>query len=135
MPWLSVRLLRLSLAALVTGAFLGGWRLAGLPTAADWIPRLRSAHVHLMLFGWLLPFVLGVGYWILPRHPGSDQPRGSPRRAHAGAALLAAGIAGGAAGILTGLPVIAIAGRATAVAGVAVFVSLLWPRARGVAIG
>jgi hypothetical protein len=62
MPRTSVWLLRLALGSLLAGAASGGWLLGYEPWSSAWLPRLRAAHVHLMLFGWLVPFVLGTAY-------------------------------------------------------------------------
>jgi hypothetical protein len=134
MPPVSAWLLRLSLVALLGGGALGGWLLGVEPWASAWLPRLRAAHVHLMLFGWLLPFVLGTGYWILPRH-ASGEARGSPRLGVAGAALITAGVVLGPAGALAASRSLERSGLACALAGAGLFLSLLWPRVKAFGIG
>jgi len=129
MPPISVWLLRVSLLALLGGAALGGWLLGAEPWASTWLPRLRAAHVHLMLFGWLLPFVLGTGYWILPRH-ASGEARGSPRLGLAGATLITIGVVLGPAGSLAGSLSLRRSGLACALAGAGLFLRLLWPRVK-----
>jgi len=129
MPPVSVRLLRLSLLALLAGAALGGVLLAAEPWGSAWLPRFRAAHVQLMLFGWLGPFVLGTAYWILPRHP-QGEGRGSSGQARAASILLQAGVLLGPAGALAGWSVVARAGSLAAISGVALFVGLLWPRVK-----
>jgi heme/copper-type cytochrome/quinol oxidase subunit 1 len=129
MPTVSVRLLRLSLVALLAGAALGVWLLAVEPWNSLWRPRLRAAHVHLMLFGWLMPFVLGTAHWILPRH-ASGEERGPARLAAAGAGLIGLGVLLGAAGALAGTASPERGGTACAIAGGALFLRVLWPRVK-----
>jgi hypothetical protein len=128
MPAISAWLLRLSLVALVTGAALGGWLLGAEPWSSEWLPRLRAAHVYLMLWGWLLPFVLGTAFWILPRH--AEVGRGSLRLGRAGTTLLSLGVAIGLTGALVGGDGVWRGGLACTVAGAIVFLRLLWPRVK-----
>jgi cbb3-type cytochrome oxidase subunit 1 len=60
-------MIRLSLVALVAGTTVGALLLGGMPAAVRQAGALRAVHITLMLFGWLVQFVLGVAYWILPR--------------------------------------------------------------------
>lgn len=127
MPRLSVWLMRMSLAGLVLGGGIGAWLLAAEPWASPWVGRLRLAHVHLMLFGWLLPFVLGTAYWMLPKH-AAGAPRGSPRAGWTAGSLVIGGALTGAIGALTGSPAVQRLGTAGVVAGGGAFIALLWPR-------
>jgi hypothetical protein len=129
MPPATIRLLRLSLVSLVVGAALGAWLLATTPSVSPWAPRLRAAHIHLMVFGWLVPFVLGTAYWMLPRHP-EEPARGSTRAATLAVVLLGAGVALGAAGPLAGSPVLARSGQGAVLLGALTFLRLLWPRVK-----
>jgi nitrite reductase (NO-forming) len=129
MPVISVRLLRLSLLALTVGAALGAWLLGAEPWSSAWLPRIRAAHVHLMLFGWLMPFVVGTAYWILPRHPRSPE-RGPGGLATAGFRLIGLGALLGSMGPLTGVPLLQGGGLACSVAGAGLFLRLLWPRVK-----
>lgn len=129
MPAISVWLLRLSLVALLTGAALGAWLLGAEPWPSEWLPRLRAAHVYLMLFGWLLPFVLATAFWMLPRHT-QGAGRGSPGLGIAGTALLSAGTAIGLTGSLAGVPPLWRGGLACTILGALTFLRLLWPRVR-----
>jgi heme/copper-type cytochrome/quinol oxidase subunit 1 len=129
MPTISVRLLRLSLLALLTGAALGGWLLGAEPWASAWLPRLRAAHVHLMLFGWLMPFVMGTAYWILPRH-GRGEERGPVRLANGATWLIALGVLLGPAGAIAGLAAVQQGGLGCTVLGGGLFLRLLWPRVK-----
>jgi heme/copper-type cytochrome/quinol oxidase subunit 1 len=129
MPRLSVVLLRTALVSLLLGTALGGLQLAGVPALAAGHPGIRDAHRTLMLFGWLLPFVLGTGFWMLPRHAG-DLPRGRDGLAWLAAVVYAAG-----AGMRLLEPLLSVrwgwdraAGTGGIVLGAAGFVGLLWPR-------
>lgn len=127
MPPLSVWMLRGALCSLLAGSALGAWLLAGEPLAGANHPALRDAHFTLMLFGWLLPFVLGTAYWMLPRHAGGE-PRGARGVIRLSAAAYAAGVAirlGGAMGVGgTGVSV----GTALLLTGTAGFITLFWTR-------
>jgi hypothetical protein len=129
MPPISVRLLRLSLLALLTGGAIGAWLLGSEPWGSLWQPRLRAAHIQLMLFGWLLPFVMGTAYWMMPRHP-QGEPRGPAARGWAATALLHLGVVLGPLGALAGWGLVARAGAFTALTGALLFLGLLWPRVR-----
>lgn len=129
MPRLSIWLLRFSMGALVTGAVLGAWLLAMEPWPSVWAQRLRGSHVHLMLFGWLLPFVLGVAHWILPRY-ATGEARGSVRLARAGGILLVSGAVIGAGAPLLDLPGWRTGGTLATAAGALLLVRLLWPRVK-----
>jgi hypothetical protein len=129
MPPLSVWMLRLSLACLLVGAGAGSLLLSGV-TGGGAADPLRSAHLDLMLFGWLVQFVIGVAYWILPRHAGGPE-RGSLVLAWTAFWMFQAGMASalaGAAGLAPG-PAMPL-GRGLVVIGTLLFVALLAPRAR-----
>lgn len=134
MPTVSVRLLRLSLIALLAGAAIGAWLLAVEPWDSGWLPRLQAAHIHLMLFGWLMPFVIGTAYWILPRHARADE-RGSVPIATGATWLIGAGVVLGPAGALAAIPGLERAGLACTLLGGALFVRLLWPRVKAFGVG
>lgn len=129
MPRLSVWLLRGSLLNLLAGGALGGWLLSVEPAAFLWTVRLRAAHVHLLLFGWLLPFVLGTAYWILPKHARGD-PRGSNAWGWSGGLLVIGGGVLGTGGTLLGWALVQRLGTLAVVAGTATLVALLWPRVK-----
>lgn len=130
MPRLSAWMVRLSLVSLALGALAGGVLLAGVPVSAPHGAALRQAHLDLMLFGWLVQFVLGVAYWMLPRYATKPE-RGSP------------GLAWGAFALFQGGLALAVVGRALAPPGIApgvgrlllagatfVFLGLLWGRVK-----
>ncbi len=129
MPTGSIWLLRLSLVSLLAGTGIGAWLLGHEPWGSLWLPRFRAAHVHLMLFGWLIPFVLGTAYWILPRHADQDE-RGSRAAATLAIGLLGLGIPVGLAGALLGVAPVQNSGTLCVVAGAMVLITLLWPRVK-----
>ena len=89
-----------------------------------WLWLLRPAHVEGLLFGFMVQFVMGVGYWMLPRAPARVGTRGM-----AGAlTLLNAGVLLACAGAW--MPVAAVAGRGGEAAAVALFAAHVWPRVR-----
>ena len=69
--------------------------------------RLRVAHVHVNLLGWVSMFIFGVAYHVLPRFTG--QPLHSPRLADLHVVLANVGLVGMALGF-------ALAGPGPAVA-------------------
>ncbi len=74
MPRLSFWAVRLALLYLLVGFTLGALLLAnkGLPFA-PWIWTLLPIHITFMLFGFLVQFVMGVAFWILPRFTGGSR--------------------------------------------------------------
>lgn len=124
---------------LALGFSLGAFTLlAKASGSASPLWLLRETHIHLLLFGWLVQFAMGVALAIFPRL-ASGPPRGDPRAAWLVFGLLNSGaICGGVAPIAasvdfpaghTGL--LALAGACDAVA-VAVFARLMWARVRTV---
>lgn len=98
------------------------WIDAGL---RRWIP----AHVESMLCGWLLQFMLAVGYWILPRR-GHAHQRGRRAAAVAGAVLLNGGVMLVWASAGAGSADILVVARAAQAAGIALLAWHFWPRVR-----
>lgn len=129
MPRISLLLLRGSLLALVLGGAIGAWLLGAEPWASPLVVRLRAAHVHLMLFGWLLPFVMGTAHWMLPKH-AAGHPRGSPVAGAIATTLVLGGAAAGAAGALLGSAPVQRAGTLAVIAGGAAFIGIFWPRVK-----
>jgi heme/copper-type cytochrome/quinol oxidase subunit 1 len=128
MPSLSVRLLRLSLASLLVGSLIGAWLLAAEPWPSIHLAALRTAHLQLMLFGWLVPFVIGTAYWMLPRHPGGG--RGPLGLARLGYGLMLLGVVLGTSGPLAGLASVHLGGIGCSCLGTGLFIGLLWSRVR-----
>jgi hypothetical protein len=108
-------------------------RPAGLwPTLPD--AAIQLGAIHLLTVGWLLQMILGVGFWMFPRHPTAP-PRGDPRWGWWAFGLLNVGLAlrltcepwrlgfGGPAWPLVLSAACQFAGAVTALV-------LLWPRIR-----
>lgn len=129
MPPLTVWLLRAALASLVGGTVLGALLLAGAPAAGALHPALRQAHLLLLLFGWLLPFVLGTAYWMLPRH-ATGPGRGAPTLGRAAAAAYGAGLGLRLASLVPGGGWLAAPGALFLALGAAGMIGLLWSRVR-----
>jgi len=132
MPRLSVIAVRLSLLHLLAGFTLGALLLAhkGVPFA-PWAWRLLPGHMDLLLFGFVIQLAVGIGYWILPRYPGADAPRGRAWPVWAAVALINAGVllalAVGWFNLPTGL---LAAARVLEGAAAALFAAHAWGRVR-----
>lgn len=92
MPRPSVYFIRTSLIYLLFGFTFGGLLLANkglIISPAIWMGS--SIHIEFDLIGWLVQFVMGVAFWILPRF--SKGPiRGNERLSWAAFILINAGI-------------------------------------------
>ena len=72
------RYIKTSFVFLLTGLLLGGWIIVGELVAGRYPPRLFiTAHVHLLLVGFMLMMVMGVATWMFPR-PARDDTRYRP---------------------------------------------------------
>ncbi len=128
MQKLSVWAVRLSLVYFALGASVGALLLAGKAVALPpWLWLLRAAHVEVLLFGFMVQLVMGVGYWILPRVPA---PRGEPLMT-AALAFLNAGVwtVALATALLPGTAWF-LGGRLCEAAAVVLFAAHVWPRVR-----
>ncbi len=132
MPRLSVWMIRSALVALVAGSILGAVRLGDLPSAGEHAEPLRAAHADLMLFGWLVQFVLGVGYWILPRYAQAPD-RGPAWAAWAAVIAFQIGLAAAVTGATFMQAKATIAARLLFATSTLVLVVLLYPRAKAFA--
>ncbi len=69
MPDVSRFMIRAALLWLLAGGVTGAVLLAekGIPLwAGAWI--LLPMHINTVIFGWMIQFVLGVAYWMLPKY-------------------------------------------------------------------
>ena len=83
MPPLIRRYIKTSFAFLITGLILGGYLTVGQFLLGSYPPRLViTAHVHLLLVGFMLMMVMGVATWMFPR-PAKDDARYRPELAEA----------------------------------------------------
>lgn len=129
MPRVSAWAVRLSLLYLSAGFVLGALLLSNkafpvLPAAWSWLP----VHADLLLSGWMIQLALGVAYWILPRFTGGV--RGGEGAALPALAVYNLGIWLAAAGTLSGLTALALAGRVLQAGGAALFLFNLWRRVK-----
>ena len=77
------RYVKTSFVFLAVGLLLGGWIVIGEFAAGVYPPRLHiTAHVHLLLVGFMLMLVMGVATWMFPR-PARDDARYRPELAEA----------------------------------------------------
>lgn len=129
MPRLSVWMLRTALLALLAGTALGAWLLATEPAYDVVRAALRDVHLTLLLFGWLVQFVLGVAYWMLPRYPRAPD-RGPAWAGWAAYAALLAGLGLGLLGVFLPAYGLAPVGRLLLAGAAFTFVVLLWGRAK-----
>lgn len=129
MPPLSVALLRGSQVALLLGAALGALLLAGEPALGGRLPSLRAVHLTLLVFGWLLPFVLGTAYWMFPRH-AVEPVRGHVRLSAVAAGGYWAGLGVRLLGVLLAGPTLVLLGTLALVGGGGLLVAQLWRRVR-----
>ena len=138
MPPLVRRYIKTSFVFLVAGLLLGGYVLIAEFLVGRYPPRLLiTAHVHLLLVGFVLMIVMGVATWMFPR-PGRDDAHYRPAVAEAvywimtlGTALRAISevAAGGAEG---GAPLRAliVLGGSAQLLGALLFVGNMWWRVR-----
>jgi hypothetical protein len=130
------RYLKTAIVFLLVGLALGFWMLLGREFGFPMASRLRSAHTHALLVGFVLMMIAGVALWMFPRARAGD---GQYRPVRAEIAWW--GIAGGTAGrvlleswpgALTGASVRAaiVTAAAVQVLGLALFFTALWPRIR-----
>lgn len=137
MPPLVRRYVKTSFVFLAAGLLLGGWIIVGEFLLGVYPPRLFiTAHVHLLLVGFMLMIVMGVATWMFPR-PARDDARYRPELAEAVHWIMtlatAVRAAAEVAGPYTGLPalrwVIALGGLGQ-LAGAGLFIVNMWWRVR-----
>ncbi len=128
MPKLARWYVRAALLYFALGATYGALILFNKGVPLPWpVWRWLPAHIEIMLFGWLLQFAMGVGFWIFPRFWRS---RGNEKPAWLAFWLLNAGVCllvfSPAAGRFGGLA--AFAGRLAETGAVGAFILHAWPR-------
>ncbi len=137
MPPLIRRYIKTSFAFLITGLILGGYLTVGQFLLGTYPPRLvTTAHVHLLLVGFMLMMVMGVATWMFPR-PAKDDARYRPELAEAVYWVMTVATALRAiAELLAGwsaapiLRVLVAAGGLGQLLGAALFVVNMWTRVR-----
>jgi cbb3-type cytochrome oxidase subunit 1 len=137
MPPLVRRYIKTSFVFLLAGLLLGGWIVLAEFVRGVYPSRLFvTAHVHLLLVGFMLMMVMGVATWMFPR-PARDDRRYRPELAEAvywvttaATALRAAAEVGAGA---TGAPLLRVlvaVGGLGQLAGALLFVVNMWWRVR-----
>ena len=137
MPPLIRRYIKTSFAFVITGLILGGYLTVGQFLLGTYPPRLvTTAHVHLLLVGFMLMMVMGVATWMFPR-PARDDARYRPELAEAVYWVMTVATALRAiAELLAGwsaapiLRVLVAAGGLGQLLGAALFVVNMWTRVR-----
>src|SRR5262245_4506734 len=137
MPPLVRRYVKTSFVFLAWGLLLGGWIIVGEFLLGVFPPRLLiTAHVHLLLVGFMLMIVMGVATWMFPR-PARDDARYRPELAEAVYWIMTLATAARAAAEMAG-PYVSVPalrwvitlGGLGQLAGAAVFVVNMWSRVR-----
>jgi hypothetical protein len=83
MPPLIRRYIKTSFVFLLAGLLIGAYVIVGQFVFVAYPPRLFiTAHVHLLLVGFMLMIVMGVATWMFPR-PARDDARYRPELAEA----------------------------------------------------
>lgn len=132
MPRLAVWIVRTSLIYLGCGFTVGAYMLLNKGLTLD--PKYRAwiyMHEELMLIGWMLQFVIGVGFWILPRFMQAPK-YGAIELAWGAYLILNAGVLVTIAGGWLegpGSPT-ALMGRLLEIVAAAAFAIYIWPRVR-----
>lgn len=137
MPPLVRRYIKTSFAFLLLGLGLGGYLIVAQFVVGTYPSRLLvTAHVHLLLVGFMLTIVMGVATWMFPR-PAQGDARYRPELAEAAYWLItcATALRGGAEVVLalTGAPWLGwlvAAGGLGQLAAAALFVLNMWWRVR-----
>ena len=131
------RYVKTSFGFLILGLLLGGWIIVGEFLLGAAPPRLFiTAHVHLLLVGFMLMLVMGVATWRFPR-PGRDDAGYRPAVAETVYWIMTLATAARAAAELAapywGVPVlrwvIALGGLGQ-LAGAVLFTINMWSRVR-----
>lgn len=133
------RYLKTAIVFLLVGLVLGIWMLLGREFGVSLPWRIRSAHTHAVLIGFVMMMIAGVALWMFPR-ARPDDSRYRPALAHVAWWM----IVGGAALRIVLVLELALGGASQPLwrgalvgAGVAQFVGLAtffvgpWPRIRG----
>jgi hypothetical protein len=131
------RYIKTSFVFLAAGLVLGAYLLVSQFALGVYPSRLLvTAHVHLLLVGFMLMIVMGVATWMFPR-PGRDEMRYRPGLAAVvywlvtlSTAVRAAGEVLASTAGLPGLRLLILTGGLGQLAGALLFVANMWWRVR-----
>ena len=131
------RYVKTSFIFLVAGMLLGGYATIEVNVRGRGVPwPLITAHVHLLLVGFVLMLIFGVATWMFPR-PARDDARYRPRLAEAVYWVMTLSTAARAAAEIfapySGAPALRVVitlGGLGQLAGAALFVFNMWSRIR-----
>ena len=131
------RYIKTSFAFLILGLVLGAYLIVAQFVGGVYPPRLVvTAHVHLLLVGFMLMIVMGVATWMFPR-PSREDTRYRPELAEAvyWVMALSTGLRATAELLLAYTGVLALgwliaAGGLGQVLGAGLFVANMWARVR-----
>jgi cbb3-type cytochrome oxidase subunit 1 len=137
MPPLIRRYIKTSFAFLIAGVLLGTYASVSQYLLGAYPPRLLiTAHVHLLLVGFMLMIVMGVATWMFPR-PARDDLRYRPELAETVYWLMTASTCVRALAEMfaafadsTALRMTVALGGAGQAGGVLLFVANMWTRVR-----
>jgi cbb3-type cytochrome oxidase subunit 1 len=137
MPPLVRRYVKTSFVFLMAGLLVGAWIVVAELVVGSHPPRMFvTAHVHLLLVGFVLMIVMGVATWMFPR-PAREDARYRPALAEAVYWVVTLATAARAAAELAapftaapGVRVIVALGGLGQVAGAVLFVANMWWRVR-----
>lgn len=134
-PRLSAWAIRLAFVYLISGFTLGALMLANkaVPSSHN-LWRLLPLHIDFLLFGWMVQFVLGVGFWIFPRF------RLPPKHGRSELAWLALGFLNFGIGLVTAgswqaITGLLLAGRFAEGLAVLLMLVYMWPRIKATETG
>ena len=130
------RYLKTGVLFLATGLGLGFWMLVAREFGSATPPRLRSAHTHALLVGFVMMMISGVALWMFPR-VRPDDARYKPALAEAAWWCIAPGTAVRvvlevvltADASMAARTTVVVAGAAQ-VLGLMLFFWTMWPRIR-----
>lgn len=132
MPTVSRWMIKAALIYFGIGITAGAYMLLNKGWSMDpgaWL--LLPYHIEIMVFGWILQFVMGVVYWMMPRFV-EGPPRGPGWQSWLMAGMLNAGIVLNLINYALGaIPLITLFGRLFEVGSIGLFIFIHWDRIYG----
>lgn len=136
MPKLSVWMVRASMIYMGIGFLFGSLILhhKGVPIF-DWTWKLLNPHITLMIFGWTMQFVMGIAFFILPRFSHREHRYGVEYLGWMSFYLFNTGILCSVFAGWFAHYSFTLIGTLFLLAGVIIYVVMIWSRVKPVAIG